>query len=73
MHTAKQLINKLNELHLDHYEMASDINEDVAIQLVDFEQLFLFLKKHNVLWYDEKNGAIHSVFTFDYTKERGML
>jgi hypothetical protein len=48
MHTAKQLINKLNELHLDYYEMASDINEDVAIQLVDFEQLFLFLKKHNI-------------------------
>lgn len=48
MHTAKQLISKLNELHLDYYEMASDINEDVAIQLVDFEQLFLFLKKHNI-------------------------
>ena len=48
MHTEKQLIDKLNELHLDYYEMASDINEDVAIQLVDFEQLFLFLKKHNI-------------------------
>ena len=48
MHTEKQLLQILNDNGIYCYEMASDINEDVAIQLVDFEQLFLFIKKHNV-------------------------
>ena len=48
MRTEKQLLQILNDNGIDCYEMASEINEDVAIQLVDFEQLFLFLKKHNI-------------------------
>lgn len=48
MRTEKQLLQILNDNGIDYYEMASEINEDVAIQLVDFEQLCLFVKKHNI-------------------------
>ena len=48
MLTEKQLLQKLNDNGVDCYEMASEINEDVAIQLVDFEQLCRFVKNHNI-------------------------
>ncbi len=48
MHTVKQLLGKLNERKLDHYEMASTINEEASIQLMDFEQLYHFIQKHNI-------------------------
>ena len=48
MRTEKQLLQILNDNGIDYYEMASEINEDVSIQLVDFEQLCLFVKKHNI-------------------------
>ena len=48
MHAIEELISKLNEMNLDYYEMVSDINEDIAIQLVDLKQLHLFMQKHNI-------------------------
>lgn len=48
MLTEQQLLQILNDNEIDCYEMASEINEDAAIQLVDFEQLCLFVKKHNI-------------------------
>lgn len=48
MYTKELLINKLNEMNIDCYEMASDINEHLSIQLESFEQLFLFIKQHNI-------------------------
>lgn len=63
MYTVKQLINKLNELSLDYYEMISDINEDMAIQLVDLEQLCRFIKKHNT-------GTVF--YRFEYPSADGL-
>ena len=48
MHTMKQLIYKLDQMNLDYYEVESDINDDISIQLTDFDQLCLFIKKHNI-------------------------
>lgn len=38
----------LKEMNLDYYETASDISEETSIQLFDFEQLCLFIQKHNI-------------------------
>lgn len=48
MHTKEQLIERLEAMNLDCYEMVSDIKEDTSIQLADFEQLCLFIKKNNI-------------------------
>lgn len=48
MQTVKQLLSALNEGNFDYYEIASSINEEASIQLVDFKQLCCFMKKHNI-------------------------
>ncbi len=48
MYTKELLINKLNEMDIDCYEMASDINEHLSIQLESLEQFFLFIMRHNI-------------------------
>ena len=48
MHTVDNLLSEMHEMNLDYYEIVSEINEDEAIQLVEFEQLCTFLKKHKI-------------------------
>ena len=48
MHTKEQLIKTFNNMNLDYYETESDINEKISIQLKNFEQLCLFIQKHNI-------------------------
>lgn len=48
MHTIHQLISALEQLALDYYETESEIIEDSSIQLLDFDKLCQFIKKHSI-------------------------
>lgn len=48
MLTKKQLIDKFSEMNINCYEVLSDINEETAFRLTNFEQLCLFANNHNI-------------------------
>lgn len=43
-----QLIQKLTAMNLDCYETASDINENISIQLLNFDEFCRFVRSHNI-------------------------
>ena len=48
MLSRKQLLNKLSMMNLDVYETVSDIFEENAIQLLNFEEFGRFIKSHAI-------------------------
>ena len=48
MLTKKQLIDKFTKMNMNCYEVLSDISEETAFRLTNFEQLCLFANNHNI-------------------------